>query len=155
MADELRLKGFEGREEEGISSRQSSSKTDYNLFTTFKDKTSSQRLQNEVVLSRSTETAIAQDNPPANTDIAELDQKVRSLMSFSENRIDKTKNTRARICKVCGKEGQNINIKHHIEANHLTDISIPCNSCGKISSTRNALNAHKRICKFQPGFFSQ
>ena len=176
MADDLRLKGLDQNREEGLK-EVLSSKTHNNLFTTFKEKTSSsQRLKNKIVLSLPSETAIKaldddpflfptsgnltakQDwlnDPPANTDIAELDEKVKSLMSYSENLIGKDRKSRARICNVCGKEGQTINIKHHIEANHMTNISIPCNACGKISSSRNALNSHKRICKFQPGFLSQ
>ena len=31
------------------------------------------------------------------------------------------------VCKVCGKEGTNSDMKHHIEANHLEGVHPPCN----------------------------
>ena len=160
MADELQLKGLDNVEEDFESdlrkvSNWQSSNTTQNLFGTSRMKTSAQKLKKEVVLSPSTETAIALGNPSVNTNLKELDQKVKSLMSVSENTVGKY-NTRAKICNVCGKEGQMINIMGHIESNHLTDISIPCNTCGKISSSRNALKIHKsRRCRFVPGLLSQ
>ena len=66
-------------------------------------------------------------------DVQELNEKVKSLMDFSENRVANGKG-RARICKVCGKEGEMANIKTHIESNHITsNISHSCDICGKIS----------------------
>mgnify|MGYP001314630643 CR=1 FL=1 len=73
------------------------------------------------------ETAVAlPDHTSNNTDIDNLNQQVKSMMMVSDN-ADPYGKGKARICKVCGKEGQTINIKHHIEANHMTNISIPCN----------------------------
>ena len=66
------------------------------------------------------------------------------MMETSQNRIQKGKeNPKAKICKVCGKEGQAISIRDHIEANHLEGISIPCNVCGKEFRSRNNLWRHK------------
>ena len=48
----------------------------------------------------SNETAIALNNFSGRTDIEELDTKVKSMMTFSENVINKN-NGRARICEVC------------------------------------------------------
>ena len=48
-----------------------------------------------------------------------LDEKVKSLMDVSENLIHSGNQTqRAKICKVCGKEGQSMAIRDHIEG-HL------------------------------------
>ena len=74
-------------------------------------------------------------------DLDELDRKVKSMMAFSENVINKG---RARICKECGKEGQMIAIMGHIEANHMPGLCIPCNHCEKTLSTRMALTKHVR-----------
>ena len=161
MADEFQLKGFKKRHEEeeiesvsrNVSSRQrfQSSNTKHNPFAMPKDQTTSRGLENKVEMTPSSETALALNN--SSSYLEELDLKVKSMMTLSQNQ---TKSQgKARICNVCGKEGQTVNIKHHIEANHMTNISIPCNACGKISSSRNALNSHKRICKCQPGFLSQ
>ena len=48
------------------------------------------------------------------------------------------------ICKVCGKEGQSMNVQQHIENNHLKDISLPCNVCGKHCRSRKALHIHNK-----------
>ena len=84
-------------------------------------------------------------------DLEELDRTVKSMMIFSKNQVDNKRYGRARICKVCGKEGPMRNIMNHIEANHMTNISIPCNNCGKNLTTRNALSLHKPKCNSQPG----
>ena len=78
-----------------------------------------------------------------NTDIEGLDQQVKSMMTFSENADPYLKGRRARICKVCGKEGGMINIMDHIEAQHIAGISIPCGLCAQVFRTRVALRHHK------------
>ena len=89
------------------------------------------------------ETAVALTDHTTNyTDIESLDQQVKSMMIFSENAIS-TKQGRARICKVCGKEGSMKNIMDHIEAKHITGISIPCDTCGKAFGSRTSLAFHK------------
>ena len=89
------------------------------------------------------ETAVALTDHTTNyTDIESLDQQVKSMMIFSDN-ADPYKPGRARICKVCGKEGSRQYIINHIEANHITGISIPCDTCGKAFKSRNTLNNHK------------
>ena len=48
------------------------------------------------------------------------------------------------ICTVCGKEGINgATLRHHIEANHLEEVSLPCSFCGKAFRSRSALRAHR------------
>ena len=89
------------------------------------------------------ETNIALKSKTAYTDITELGEKVRSMMVFSENIAAGGNHGKARICKMCGKEGQWSHIVKHIEANHITGIALPCNICGKTSSTRHALTQHK------------
>ena len=63
---------------------------------------------------------------------------------FSENTDPyRQDGKKARICKVCGKEGDRSAIIHHIEANHIAGISIPCDLCGQVVGTRHALAQHK------------
>ena len=77
-------------------------------------------------------------------DLKELDEKVKSMMEKSQNRTsDGTK--MANICKVCGKEGQWVAIRDHIEANHLEGVSLPCNVCEKTFRSRITLRKHKCI----------
>ena len=75
---------------------------------------------------------------------AELDERVKSMMEKSQNMISygKGRILKANVCKVCGKEGQIVVIRNHIEAIHLEGIALPCNMCEKIFSTRNGLGTH-------------
>ena len=83
------------------------------------------------------------DDTTNNTDIESLDKQVKLMMIFSDNAAAYKGHGRARICRVCGKEGSITHIKNHIEANHITGISIPCDLCGKASKSRNAVSMHK------------
>ena len=78
--------------------------------------------------------------------LAELDQKVKSLMEKGQNMISishgKGRMNRTSVCKVCGKEGQAVNIRDHIEANHLDGIALPCNFCEKTFRSRCNLRKH-------------
>ena len=103
--------------------------------------------ENELVVARESEKVLALVNDKTNTtDIQSLDQQVKSMMTFSENAgpwQGKARQGKARICKVCGKEGSMMNIMSHIEKNHITGISIPCELCGKLFKSRNGLSCHK------------
>ena len=72
-------------------------------------------------------------------DLQDLNDKIKSMMMFSENHAGGS-HGRARVCKVCGKEGIMGNIKNHIEANH---ISHTCEICGTVARSRNALATHR------------
>ena len=82
-------------------------------------------------------------------DLQKLDEKVKSLMGRSQNLVSagtsngKPQLAKAFICKVCGKEGRATFIRDHIEANHLEGISILCNYCNNVSSSRNSLGHYK------------
>ena len=70
----------------------------------------------------------------------ELDETIKAMMETSENMIKVGKQQkRAKICKICGKEGYATDIKRHIEAKHVEGVSIPCNLCGKILRSRNVI----------------
>ena len=89
------------------------------------------------------ETSLALNSNTPFTETTDLNEKVKSMMLVSENENPGGKTGKARICKVCGKEGKQGNIVDHIESNHIPGISLPCNICGKTSRTRNALIQHK------------
>ena len=76
-------------------------------------------------------------------ELQELDETVKAMMETSENVIKVgNQQRRSKICKECGKEGDATDIKRHIETNHLEGVSVPCNFCGKIFRSRNALSGH-------------
>ena len=65
------------------------------------------------------------------------------MMKTSENKVQVgNRQRRAKICKVCGKEGYVTDIMRHIETHHLEGLSISCNLCHKMIRSRNALRAH-------------
>jgi len=79
-------------------------------------------------------------------DLQDLNDKIKSMMTFSENSArSRAKQGRARICKVCGKEGPMANIMNHIEANHISGVSHSCNICGFVAKTRNSIASHTSL----------
>ena len=70
----------------------------------------------------------------------DLDTKCNSMMERTLRRKENGQSLYK--CKVCGKEEISGGLKHHIEANHLQGISIPCNFCEKTFGTRNSLANH-------------
>ena len=82
--------------------------------------------------------------------LQELDKKVKSMMEKSSKIIifGKAKHhTRADRCKLCGKEGQAVNIRDHIESNHLEGIFLPCSLCEQTFRSRHKLRCHIRVCQ--------
>ena len=88
---------------------------------------------------------VFRDHLTNSTNIESLKQQVKSMMIFSDKAEYpyKQNGVRARACKVCGKEGGMVNIMNHIESNHITGISIPCDTCGKAFKSRPTLKIHK------------
>ena len=84
---------------------------------------------------------------PSSGDFTELEEQIKSMMKKSENHLPKRSDGKgagfASICKVCGKEGNGIDIKRHIESNHLEGISLPCDLCENIFRSRRKLVHHK------------
>ena len=79
---------------------------------------------------------------PFSGELEHLSKKVKSMMEKTANATADGRR-RLYVCKVCGKEGQSIDVQKHIEANHLEGISIPCNMCDKSSRSRSILSKHK------------
>ena len=79
-----------------------------------------------------------------NVDLEQLDEQIKSMMESTENiLIFGNKKARAKLCKVCGKEGDTTNIMKHIEANHIsTTMAHSCDICGKSSRSRHELRLH-------------
>ena len=88
------------------------------------------------------ERAIALVNEICNGDIQELDEKIKSMMTKGKT-MRKDGKQRNTACSVCGKEGQSIPIREHIEKYHIGGLAIPCSFCGKILKARESLRKHK------------
>ena len=82
--------------------------------------------------------------------LLDLDEKVKSMMEKSSKIITFGKvrhQTRADRCKLCGKEGQAVNIRDHIETKHLEGIFLPCSLCEQTFRSRHKLRCHIRVCQ--------
>ena len=145
LAEELRLKGLVGKTEDVAGKSDQNPETIATKPAFKKDKPNSHRL----IESRSrreeertsTERSLAIPKVVSG-DLHDLDEKVKSMMEKSQNLAPNGKSV-GHACKVCGKEGSGINIRDHIEANHLEGVSLPCNICGKDCRSRLNLRQHK------------
>ena len=93
----------------------------------------------------STETVVAITGQVVDPELQQLDEQIKSMMDFTGNLVTVGKETcKGCLCKVCGKEGQSIDIKRHIEVNHITGVSHSCKICRKNSRSRHGLRQHMK-----------
>ena len=83
-----------------------------------------------------------------NSDILEqLDNQINTMIAKTDKNATKrngaTSVGKLYVCNVCGKEGPNTTIRHHIEAKHIEGLMFSCDVCGKESRSRNGLQQHK------------
>merc|ERR1712129_498932 len=151
VAEELQLKGFRGscteeRVEEMKPTLQRKAPKPVQKRSVTKQEATDPDVSNVVekveTLSPLEGTVAVTDFTVA-ADLQDLDAKIKSMMEFSENKAGGNQG-RARICKVCGKEGTSTNISKHIEAHHITGISHTCNVCGLVAKTKASLYKHTR-----------
>ena len=152
LADDLKLKGLNGTSDEGGGKsdkvppspevyetvRETSSLMQMVPFTDMVDQaTINNRNQPKV---NKKERALALNNSSNDED---LDNQIRSMMEKSENNLaSRNAKGKARICKVCGKEGSMGTIQSHIESNHITGFTHDCTVCRTTIRTRDALRIH-------------
>ena len=73
--------------------------------------------------------------------VQDLQEKTTSLMERTLTRNSKGKPLFA--CRLCDKRSAHTHeIRRHIEANHLEEVSLPCKLCGKIFKSTNSLSVH-------------
>ena len=156
IAEELRLKGLMGQTENAEKTTESTytdpTPEQINPKPIYKKETfnTEQRqlilepnldIQSTQILTNS-DHRIAIPNFVTGDLMQELDKTVKSMMEKGQN-ISSDGRQKNRICKICGKEGQWVAIRDHIEMNHLEGVSLPCNVCGKIFRSRTSLRQHK------------
>jgi len=152
IAEELKLKGLTGNVNDGRAKEEEEEVHKANTYkkpTQRKLKKDPNNVNPKNILESSsnqneaTEGIVAVVNFAG--DLHELDDKINSMISKSENTIKEGKTMiRATICTVCGKEGKLSQIKDHIEAKHLEGVSIPCNYCEKTFRSRSGLRMHRK-----------
>ena len=153
IAEDLKLKGLTGQQDVSEKMMKPNLR-EIEPHATFKnEKLISNTGKSHFVLEQDTFTSeLSQERTlsvqkfvPSDVIVQELDAKVKSLMDKSQN--ISSSGSRASTCKVCGKEGQMVAIRDHIEIKHLEGVSLPCDVCGKICTSRNMLRRHKYQCK--------
>ena len=89
----------------------------------------------------------------------EHEEKLKSMMTKSQNLIPNGRKQKvfAHSCKVCGKEGNGKTVKDHIELLHLDKVSLGCNFCEQIFSSRSSVKVHNEryhtdVAKHEPIF---
>ena len=147
IAEELQLKGLEGsKDQEGADDEEQLKIMEKNRTNHVVSRTP--QSENETMdysIKTGNNTLALLKTSVLSADLKELDESVKAMMETSEKIIQEGNRQRhAKVCKVCGKEGQATDIKRHIEASHLEGVSVPCNLCDKILRTREALRKHKK-----------
>ena len=149
IAEELQLKGLEGSKDQPESNEAEQLEPKEKYTTDSKLPTSkTQQTMKETTFDSHKTGGNALTLPKTSVmsaNLQELDETVKAMMETSENMVQRgggRGQERAKICKVCGKEGLATAIKDHIESNHLDGVSIPCNLCDKILRSKDAFRVH-------------
>ena len=133
LADELKLKGLEGKKAESRVQHYVSSEN--NKLKIPKDNPSLKKINVTREYNKNYFDLVLQ----------QLDKRIQSMIK-SVSSAPPTKEgeepKRINICKVCGKEGSLPQLIEHIEANHITGVFHPCNTCGKSFKARYTLSQH-------------
>ena len=144
IAEELELKGLMGKSNQGeqeIPTKPSEFLVAKNPALKEETKmTKSTTMSYPRGLSRHSQVRTVALASEHSADIQKLDEQINSLMIKSSR-----KNIRGMpiyVCNDCGKEGHHSQVRDHIERDHLEGISIPCNFCEKIFSSRNSKASH-------------
>ena len=77
-----------------------------------------------------------------NVEFKDLDEQIKSMMTKSNISSGIGQGSLA-TCNICGKESLAKSMQRHIEANHKTGMTYACDSCGKVSRSRNAQKKEK------------
>ena len=151
IAEELQLKGLEGSKDqpESNEAEQLEPKEKYNTDSKLPTSKTQQTMKETTFDSHKTggNALTLPKTSVMSANLQELDETVKAMMETSENMVQKgggRGQERAKICKICGREGRSHVIKEHIEVNHLDGVSIPCNLCDKILRTRRDLRRHRK-----------
>ena len=152
QADELKLKGLTGINQEPIKEEYKAQqkgmviKSEHSRTELIHE---IQNLQYDGIdpvnnISSSTQNTIDGIDHKASVGLKNLDETIKSMISYGDKITSGSQaGKRIVICNLCGREGQNTNIRDHIEASHIKGVDHPCNFCEKTFRTRQLLRRHK------------
>ena len=143
LAEELRLKGLTAGADNSSKAEEPQKETDltYRNSPVEKEIYWEQRKPKNQTLTNPN-TAVAVTDNQINTNIQDLNNQIKTMMTTTNVRSADGQGYVA-SCNICGKQASSRNMGGHIEANHITGVSYPCDLCGKVSRSRDALRMHK------------
>ena len=147
LAEELQLKGLTGNSTGGEAEEpKTEGDSGYNKNNPVKkEKSQEQRKASNLghQISTNPKTTVAVPTNQISTNLQDLDEQIKSMMTTTDVRSADGKGYVA-ACNICGKQAPSRNMPGHIEANHITGVSHSCELCGKVSRSRDALRKHKQ-----------
>ena len=144
LAEELKLKGLTTGPDKIDKDQEIKTSPQYQEVPFKKEKP--QRIKDKTfnpVANFETTVAAVDTNTTVNANLEDLDRQIRSMITKSDVSAGTGKGYLA-TCNICGKEGPNMSMPNHIEANHITGVSHTCNICGTITRSRHGLKQHKK-----------
>ena len=138
IAEELQLKGLTERGEDlklPVSVKKEPDQKKKRTKTEYALPLQSMNSENDVYI---VEGCVA-TGPNLFGNFQELEKQTNSMMEKTSKKIGRQP---IYVCKVCGKEEVNSNLKKHIESKHLRKV-IPCDKCEKTFNCRTSLTTHK------------
>ena len=129
IAEELQIKGLEGSKDQYGSNEEEELKPMKKHKVNHMEAISrTQQIDAETTDETKTgSNALALPKTPLilAANLQELDATVKEMMKTSENMVQVGNRQRhAKMCKVCGREGHETDIKRHIESSHLEGMSV-------------------------------
>ena len=149
VAEELQMKGLMGKTEDKLTDFGENERPSYCSSENYPNNSSMRRMPSKESRNSPQGTSALAIPPNLSGNFVELEEKVNSLLEKSQNKTADVKQSAYRYT-LYGKEGHGINIKYHIEANHLQGVVIPCNFCGKMMPKQYCILLIKLVLKLQP-----
>ena len=150
LAEELNLKGLSGSSHEEPHQSEPQKRVGVpvkkelgeNPIDNFHAPVSKKGLETQYSEKSSNDKTVALTNTGLSVELQDLDDQVKSMITKTDITAGPGKGFLA-TCNVCGKQKPLKHMPQHIEANHITGVSHPCDICGKESRSRIALKVHK------------
>ena len=150
LAGELNLKGLSGSSQtyeephQSVPQKRVGVKTELgeNPIDNFPAPVSKKGLETQYSEKSTHDKTVAMTNTGLSVELQDLDDQIKSMIIKTDISAGPGKGFLA-TCNVCGKQKPLKHMPQHIEANHITGVSHPCDICGKESRSRNALKVHK------------
>ena len=140
LAGELKLKGLTSNDKETVESivegpqkqRKVETKPVNQTFPKLEDDTIGPQFETRVAIAEKTVISV---------ELEQLDEQITTMIDLTE-KLDYLKRKLAK-CNICGYEAPRSFVVRHIEANHITGVTHPCEICGKTARSRHAMRLHK------------